>query len=206
MRLSAEKKREIHERILKGAGRLFRAEGYEGVSLDDVMQAAGLTRGAFYAHFKSKADLFREVVRAERPMLRMLRERPGPDADALWDQMLALVAGYLDPKNLEAVYAGCTAAALTGDAARAPEPVRAAYEAAFADMLDEIARSQEGADRQLLAAALTLASGAVNTAASCADAAARRQVLAAAWKGVSELLRLARGPAAGDDRKNGATD
>jgi hypothetical protein len=59
-------------------------------------------------------------------------------------------------------------------------------------MLDEIARGQAGADRDLLAAALTLASGAVNTAASCADAAVRRRVLEAAWKGVSALLERAR--------------
>src|SRR5450631_3433152 len=43
--------------ILGHAGRLFRLRGYAGTNIDDVMLAAGLTRGAFYAHFKSKAEL-----------------------------------------------------------------------------------------------------------------------------------------------------
>ena len=42
--------------ILDHAGRLFRLRGYAGTNIDDVMLAAGLTRGAFYAHFNSKDD------------------------------------------------------------------------------------------------------------------------------------------------------
>ena len=47
--------------ILDHAGRLFRLRGYAGTNIDDVMLAAGLTRGAFYAHFTSKDDLFTEA-------------------------------------------------------------------------------------------------------------------------------------------------
>src|SRR5947207_3023470 len=50
--------------IFVHAARLFRLRGYAGTNIDDIMLAAGLTRGAFYAHFKSKDDLFAEVVRA----------------------------------------------------------------------------------------------------------------------------------------------
>ena len=50
----------IRAEIFEHAGRLFRLRGYAGTSIDDIMLAAGLTRGAFYAHFKSKDDLFAE--------------------------------------------------------------------------------------------------------------------------------------------------
>src|SRR6516162_5904670 len=57
MRYRAEETAAKHERIVKEASRLFRERGFENVSVADVMQAAGLTHGAFYAHFDSKEEL-----------------------------------------------------------------------------------------------------------------------------------------------------
>jgi hypothetical protein len=42
--------------IFEHAARLFRAARLRGTNIDDIMLAAGLTRGAFYAHFRSKDD------------------------------------------------------------------------------------------------------------------------------------------------------
>ena len=56
------KKEETRARILAGAGRTFRSQGYGGAGVDGVAKAAGVTSGAFYAHFKSKAEAFREAV------------------------------------------------------------------------------------------------------------------------------------------------
>ena len=61
--------------IFEHAARLFRLRGYAGTNIDDIMLAAGLTRGAFYAHFKSKDDLFAEVVRAGDGLLRAAARR-----------------------------------------------------------------------------------------------------------------------------------
>ena len=55
--------------ILDHAGRLFRLRGYAGTNIDDIMLAAGLTRGAFYAHFESKDDLFTEAISAGHGLL-----------------------------------------------------------------------------------------------------------------------------------------
>lgn len=49
-------------RIIKEAIRLFSAKGYHGTSIDDITQAAGITKGAFYWHFKSKEDLLRKFL------------------------------------------------------------------------------------------------------------------------------------------------
>ena len=59
--------------ILDHAGRLFRLRGYAGTNIDDIMLAAGLTRGAFYAHFTSKDDLFTEAVIAGTGLRARLR-------------------------------------------------------------------------------------------------------------------------------------
>ena len=59
--------------ILDHAARLFRLRGHAGTNIDDIMLAAGLTRGAFYAHFTSKDDLFAEAIRTGQGLLGRLR-------------------------------------------------------------------------------------------------------------------------------------
>ena len=49
--------------ILDSAARLFALEGFEKVSIDSIMESAGLTRGAFYSHFASKTELYTEAIR-----------------------------------------------------------------------------------------------------------------------------------------------
>src|SRR5260370_37052577 len=69
--------------ILDHAARLFRLRGHAGTNIDDIMLAAGLTRGAFYADFTSKGDLFAEAVRAGHGLLGRLRAgEPPPGAQA----------------------------------------------------------------------------------------------------------------------------
>lgn len=59
---NSEHKSKTREKILAAAALLFTRKGFEDVSIDDVMQKAGLTRGAFYAHFKSKSDIYHQAV------------------------------------------------------------------------------------------------------------------------------------------------
>ncbi|HEX9523192.1 MAG TPA: TetR family transcriptional regulator, partial [Reyranella sp.] len=103
--------------ILDHAARLFRLRGHAGTNIDDIMLAAGLTRGAFYAHFTSKDDLFAEAVRAGHGLLSQLRAGEPP----------AVLKAYFDKADLAATAQGCTLAALAGDVARAPLAARLAY-------------------------------------------------------------------------------
>ena len=50
-------------RILGQAMRLFLEKGYHGTSIDDITQAAELTKGALYWHFKSKQDLLKRIIK-----------------------------------------------------------------------------------------------------------------------------------------------
>ncbi|MCA9774876.1 MAG: helix-turn-helix transcriptional regulator, partial [Myxococcales bacterium] len=61
MTVSPDKKARTRAQILEAAARLFRERGYAGVSVQDVMAAAGLTVGGFYAHFPSKEALYAEA-------------------------------------------------------------------------------------------------------------------------------------------------
>lgn len=62
MNLKGKKKAESREKILKAASQLFREKGFHATGVDELMDKAGLTAGAFYAHFKSKQDLLNEAL------------------------------------------------------------------------------------------------------------------------------------------------
>ena len=53
-----EKQQQTRKSLLKAAAKVFCKRGLEGASIDEVAQAAGFTKGAFYANFKSKEELF----------------------------------------------------------------------------------------------------------------------------------------------------
>ena len=51
------------ERLLDAAKGLVMSQGFAGTSIDDILKSTGLTKGAFFHHFKGKADLARELVK-----------------------------------------------------------------------------------------------------------------------------------------------
>src|SRR3954470_15301386 len=48
--------------LIASARKLFGDQGFAGTSVDEVVKAAGVTKGALYHHFRDKDDLFRAVV------------------------------------------------------------------------------------------------------------------------------------------------
>src|SRR5580658_8115114 len=53
---------EVKRRIVDSARRLFNRSGFDNVSLAEIMAGAGLTHGGFYSYFRSKSDLYAEVL------------------------------------------------------------------------------------------------------------------------------------------------
>jgi TetR/AcrR family transcriptional repressor of nem operon len=62
MRYPTQHKDRTRRKIIESAARLFSAQGFAATSIDDIMSDCGLTRGAFYAHFQSKGQLYREAI------------------------------------------------------------------------------------------------------------------------------------------------
>src|SRR6185503_18611326 len=59
----AAAKEATHERIVSAAARAIRRSGYDGTGVADIMKEAGLTHGAFYAHFTSREAMLAEAAR-----------------------------------------------------------------------------------------------------------------------------------------------
>lgn len=160
MPISATRKAAIRAEIVEHAARLFRLRGHAGTNIDDIMLAAGLTRGAFYAHFTSKDDLFAEIVRMEHGLLPRLRAAAKP---------AAMLEEYLDREALIANAQGCALASLAGDVARSPLAARLAYANVLHGVIAELSRGKKRALDADATAAAILAVGAVTLARASGD-------------------------------------
>ncbi|MEO3808209.1 TetR/AcrR family transcriptional regulator [Sphaerisporangium sp. B11E5] len=74
----------MRRRLLAEATRLFAAKGFENTSVQEIVSAAGVTKGAMYHYFGSKDDLLREVyarvLRLQTDRLDRFADAPGPVA------------------------------------------------------------------------------------------------------------------------------
>src|SRR6266536_3622906 len=83
-----EKQAETRERLLDAAERVFLRRGLQGSSVEEISAEAGFTRGAFYSNFKSKDELFVEllqdrVYRQYAEMAEHAQEQPGTPRERL---------------------------------------------------------------------------------------------------------------------------
>lgn len=132
MKVNAKARAAHRDRLLAAGGRLFRARGVAGVSVAEVSIAAGLTHGAFYGHFDSKAALAEAACRAAaRDAICRWRERADWARSMGQDPAEAIVSRYLSMTHCEDAAAGCALAALGGDAGR---PGSAAIAPALGDL------------------------------------------------------------------------
>jgi TetR/AcrR family transcriptional repressor of nem operon len=136
------------QQITDASARLFKERGLRGVSVSDLMGAAGLTHGGFYGHFESKDALAGVAVAhafeqsAERWRKRIAGK---PDAAA---RRATLVEKFLTAQSLKDVGMGCPTVALATDVAREPAaaPIRAAYLDGLETLVRMLADVQEGPD------------------------------------------------------------
>jgi TetR/AcrR family transcriptional repressor of nem operon len=123
MRYSQEHKAQNHENILSVAARSFRERGGDSSGVGTVMKKAGLTKGGFYRHFKSKDDLFVEAVaRAlEQTGSGMVEvAKSAPEGQAL----RAIIDRYLSVPHANSLGTGCVLSTLGPELARKPIAVR----------------------------------------------------------------------------------
>ncbi|WP_431635675.1 TetR/AcrR family transcriptional regulator [Dyella sp. KULCS107] len=116
-------------RIVESARRLFNRHGFEQVTIDQIMAAAGLTRGAFYHHFQSKNELYAAAV-ASFITCNPFAIQTAEAAEQLRDpRRLArmLVELYLSDEVLENIDLHCPLYALPADVARAGLEPQEAY-------------------------------------------------------------------------------
>jgi TetR/AcrR family transcriptional repressor of nem operon len=127
------------ERILSVAARAIRRSGYAGTGVADIMKEAGLTHGAFYAHFPSREAMLAEA--ASRACAESAAAVSGVAASLPTEQALkSMLQGYLSREHLDQIESGCPLAALGSETVRQAPEVRRAITQHIKAMVDLVAR------------------------------------------------------------------
>lgn len=153
------------------SAKLFREKGFNGVSVSDLMAAAGLTHGGFYGHFSSKDEL---AAAACAHAFNHASQRWSKRVDAATDAQgafKAIVDNYLAARNVQDTGNSCPGPSLAADVAREPldKPVRAAYLDGTKELIEVLA-----------------------SLCPSDDAAIRRQTALAQWSTMVGAMMLAR--------------
>jgi AcrR family transcriptional regulator len=188
-------KARTRQRIVRSAQRLFSAHGFEATTIEHIMRDCQLTRGGFYAHFRSKAQLYAEAIGLVASAA--LPQRTPAQHDGHW---------------LDAVFEACTVPPrargagtdawqlLASDVASDSPEVRAAYSRMFKRLAQHLHRDSGrafGVDGDALASAAMMV-GALAVACSIDDRSLRLRVIDACRQRAHALLGR-RTDAAGHD-------
>jgi TetR/AcrR family transcriptional repressor of nem operon len=135
---------EIKHKIIDSARRLFNRYGFESVPITRIMKGAGLTHGGFYSYFRSKSDLYAEVMNCFFTDPEWKNCWEGVHVDLSGTEVgPQVVRAYLSRQHFEDVENSCPMVALPTDVARSGEPARRAFETVFRAMVSVLARSVE---------------------------------------------------------------
>ena len=196
MRYDTDHKAMTREKVLGEAARTMRAQGVQGMGVAAVMAKAGLTHGAFYAHFASKDDLIDETIKAmileARGRFEAVTEGLAP-ADAL----RAYVTFYLSTRHRDNTASSCPLPWIATEVPRLGTASRKRYGAAVAGLSELVATPLRALGRPD-ADALSLASsivaeliGALSLARAVAEKAQSDAILARSREGILARLDLA---------------
>lgn len=185
MRVSRTQAEKNRQNVIDVASRQFRQHGFDGIGLKDLMEAAGMTQGAFYKQFTSKEDLAAQASgRALESAIQRWTDAAARDPQ---NPLAAVVDFYLSAEHRAERMDGCPVVALGSDAARQGEVVKASFETGIRKYLDLVSgwlgNADENSRRQAMAALSTMV-GAVVLSRAVNDEALSKQLLEAAAESV----------------------
>ncbi|WIM92683.1 TetR/AcrR family transcriptional regulator [Actinoplanes oblitus] len=187
-RYGKEHKEVTRRRIVNSAGRRLKKDGLDGSGVATLMADAGLTNGAFYAHFESKDDLIAATIadqlQQQRILLRQLAAEP--------DGFTRFVHGYLSPEHRDDPEGGCPSGALLDEVARSSPAIRRAYSAGILGVADDLAAlmapDAPTAGRREALGYIAILVGSLQLARAIDDPQESATVLAEAIRSISALL------------------
>jgi AcrR family transcriptional regulator len=194
MRYRPNHKEETRTKILHAIGRGFRWQGYAGIGVDGLAKEAGVTSGAFYGYFPSKADAFQAAAVAGLVELRLAIETlRAKEADRWLEKFAEFYMGFKRTCDLKE---SCALQSLTPEVARAGQETKVAYEAEMLRLIEAIAEGlPEGtlpARRKIAWAILAMLSGGVTLARAINDPKVGTQIAHSVTTAVVAMTETAR--------------
>lgn len=141
------KKEQTRARILEAASQSFRSSGYAGTGVDGIAKAAGVTSGAFYAHFGSKDGAFEAALASG--MDEVIESIPNFQQEFGSDWIAAFADYYLGEAHRKDLARGCAMTTLSPEVARADPDLHRAYESKMNRIVGLIADGLDGDSEEL---------------------------------------------------------
>lgn len=142
MRYKPNQKEETRKKMLAAVGRGFRSNGYAGIGVDGLAKAAGVTSGAFYAHFGSKGGAFDSALDAG--LDEVIEAVPIYQRENGKDWVKAFVDYYLGVTHQDDLEGGCAMTTLTPEVVRSDSKVHEAFEQKMTVIIDLVAKGLAG--------------------------------------------------------------
>ena len=180
MRYAPGHKAETRDRILDAAERAFGKHGFDGIGVDGLAAQAGITSGAFYGHFRSKAEVFRAAAAAGLQRLQAGIRCFHAEPSRPW--VRRFMEHYLAPPFRQGLEGGCALPSLSSEVARSDPGTRASYEAELLRLLDALADNLPDGDvpaRRRAWAMMALLAGGATLARSVESASVAAEIAAA---------------------------
>ncbi|MCR8923003.1 TetR/AcrR family transcriptional regulator [Dasania sp. GY-MA-18] len=131
MPYSPQHKQQSRQKILASAYRLFTLNGYERITINQIMADCQLTRGGFYAHFSSKSELYTEALKFGTTASPLVLGNLKSLSTQHW--LTELFDGYLSIEHIRGIKP-CPLAFLSADITTRDRAAKAAYKNAFLGM------------------------------------------------------------------------
>lgn len=180
MPYSPDHKQQSRIKILDSAFSCFAQKGFNNTSIDEIMEQANMTRGAFYAHFTSKSELYEQAMLAGAHNSPISKSKPDNIKDQDWIHQL--IKGYLSEHHIQQKSPSCPLAFLVTDVAVREAPVRKTYTRIFAGMNNSLGKRLKTVrenDKQQVYAITSMLIGAVAICRALDDRKLRKTVLTA---------------------------
>ncbi|WP_165796300.1 TetR/AcrR family transcriptional regulator [Mycobacterium ahvazicum] len=143
MRYPPDQKARARDALVRAGTRSLKTSGFNGIGVDGLAAAAGVTSGAFYSNFPNKTAILEAVIEAGlgEPFVTDTGAMTPDEARA---KMIAFLREYMNTDHSNDVAGGCVMPALSADVSRAEPPVKKAYERKMAALIDRIAELLDG--------------------------------------------------------------
>ena len=138
MRYEPDYKAKTRQKVLAEAAKTMRAEGVQGMGVANVMGKAGLTHGAFYAHFESKDALIDETIKEMALVARGRFDAVTADLGPA-DALRAYVEFYLSPRHRDNEQTSCPLPWISADVTRLGASSRKRYGTSVATLTERVA-------------------------------------------------------------------
>lgn len=147
MRYPPDQKAKAREAILQAGAQALRTNGFNGIGVDGLAAAAGVTSGAFYSNFANKEALLKGVIEANlgKPFVGSTGS-----VDERREALRQWLNGYISDHHRKHPAVGCVMPTLSADVARASPAVRETYQLKMADLIGKVSVVLAGdeADRE----------------------------------------------------------